>query len=30
MAMRCGMTSRDIKKMVFAYATLGSDMPYMV
>jgi len=30
MAMRCEMTSRDIKKMIFAYPTLGSDMAYMV
>lgn len=30
MAMRCGMTSQDIKKMIFAYPTLGSDMPHMV
>lgn len=30
MAMRCGMRSRDIKQTLFAYPTLGSDMPYMV
>lgn len=30
MAMRCGMTSRDIKQTIFAYPTLGSDMPHMV
>lgn len=30
MAMRCGMTSRDIKKSILAYPTIGSDMPYMV
>lgn len=30
MAMRCGMTSRDFKKSIFAYPTVGSDMPYMV
>lgn len=30
MAMRCGMTSRDIKQSIMAYPTVGSDMPYMV
>lgn len=30
MAMRCGMTSQDIKKSILAYPTVGSDMPYMV
>ena len=30
MAMRCGMTSRELKKGIFAYPTLGSDIPYML
>lgn len=30
MAMRCGMTSRDIKKSIFAYPTVSSDMPHML
>lgn len=30
LAMRCGMTRRDIKQSIFAYPTVGSDMPYMV
>jgi glutathione reductase (NADPH) len=30
MAMRCGATNRDIKKTIFAYPTIGSDMAYMV
>lgn len=30
LAMRCGMTSADIKQTIFAYPTLGSDMAYMV
>ena len=30
MAMRGGMTSRDIKQTIFAYPTAGSDMPHMV
>jgi glutathione reductase (NADPH) len=30
MAMRCGMTSRDIKVSIFAYPTLASDLPHMV
>jgi glutathione reductase (NADPH) len=29
-AMRSGIRARDIKDMVFAYPTVGSDMPYMV
>jgi len=30
MAMHTEMKPRDIKKMVFAYPTVGSDMPYML
>lgn len=30
MAMRCGITSRDIKKTIFAYPTGSSDLPHMV
>jgi glutathione reductase (NADPH) len=30
MAMRCGLTGRDIKKMAFAYPTLASDLAHMV
>lgn len=30
MAMRCGMTSQDIKELLFAYPTLASDVAYMV
>jgi glutathione reductase (NADPH) len=30
MAMQAGMKSRDVKKMIFAYPTVASDMPYMV
>lgn len=30
MAMHAGLKPRDIKKMIFAYPTVASDMPYMV
>jgi glutathione reductase (NADPH) len=30
LAMHCGLTSREIKKTMFAYPTAGSDMRYMV
>ncbi len=30
MAMHTGLKPRDIKKMIFAYPTVASDMPYMV
>jgi glutathione reductase (NADPH) len=30
MAMRAGLTSRDIKDMLFSYPTIASDIPYMV
>src|SRR5262249_51252834 len=30
MAMRSRMSARDIKDMLFAYPTVGSDLPYMV
>ncbi len=30
LAIRCRMTSREIKESIFAYPTLGSDMGYMV
>ena len=30
MAMHSGLKPRDIKKMIFAYPTVGSDLPYMV
>ncbi|CAN5877973.1 NAD(P)/FAD-dependent oxidoreductase [soil metagenome] len=30
LAMRAGMTSRDLKQAIFAYPTVGSDMPHML
>jgi len=30
MAMHTELKPRDIKKMIFAYPTVASDMPYMV
>jgi len=30
MAMYTGLKPRDIKKMIFSYPTVASDMPYMV
>jgi pyruvate/2-oxoglutarate dehydrogenase complex dihydrolipoamide dehydrogenase (E3) component len=30
MAMHSGLKPGDIKKMIFAYPTVGSDLPYMV
>lgn len=30
MAMQAGMKPKDVKKMIFAYPTVSSDMPYMV
>lgn len=30
LAMRAGMTAADLKRTIFAYPTVGSDMPYML
>ena len=30
MAMGSGLSARDIKQMLFAYPTSGSDLPYMM
>lgn len=30
LAMRAGMTTRDLKQTIFAYPTVGSDLPYML
>jgi len=30
LAMRGGMTARDLKQTIFAYPTVGSDLPYML
>ncbi len=30
LAMRAGMTAKDLKTSIFAYPTAGSDLPYML